>query len=180
MADQARSKYVLITGASEGQIGSGLVVAFQQKNFVVFATVLDLSKATHLSSLANVHILKIDLTSEKSVAEAVGYINEHTSGKGLDVLVNSARVEFVMPLVDTSLKEAKRLFDINIWGTVAMVQAFAPQIVKNEGTVVNLSSIAALVNTPWLGNYPASHQLSAAAKFSFQVFTQPQKRLSIR
>jgi 1-acylglycerone phosphate reductase len=144
-------KTVLITGASSGQIGAALVVAFQQKDFTVFAAVRDPDTATDLAKLPRVHILKVDLTSETSIAEAVEHVEAHTSGRGLDVLINSARVEFVMPLVDTSILEGKRLFDINIWGTLAMIKAFTPQLIRNKGTVANMSSIGGLVNSPWLG-----------------------------
>jgi 1-acylglycerone phosphate reductase len=149
-------KSVLVTGASSGQIGAALVVAFQQKGFTVFAAVRDPEKAADFSKLQSVHILNLDLTSEASIAEAVEFVQARTSGKGLDVLMNSARVEFVMPLVDSSIIEGKRLFDINIWGTLAMVKAFTPQLIRNRGVVVNMSSIAGLVNTPWLGNSPYS------------------------
>lgn len=97
------------------------------------------------------HILKADLTSEASIAEAVEHVETHTSGRGLDVLVNSARVEFVMPLVDSSIFEGKRLFDINIRGTLAMIKAFTPRIIQNKGTVVNMSSIGGILNSPWIG-----------------------------
>lgn len=83
-------------------------------------------------------------------------MHTHTSGKGIDVLVNSARVEFVMPLVDTFMAEGKRLFDINIWGTLAMIKAFTSQLIQNKGTVVNMSSVGGLVNSPWIGIYAAS------------------------
>jgi 1-acylglycerone phosphate reductase len=144
-------KSVLITGANSGQIGAALVVAFQQKDFIVFAAVRDPDTATDLAKLPGVHILKVDLTSEASITEAVEHVEVHTSGRGLDVLMNSARVEFVMPLVDSSISEGKRLFDINIWGTLAMIKAFTPQLIQNKGTVVNMSSMGGLVNSPWIG-----------------------------
>jgi 1-acylglycerone phosphate reductase len=145
-------KSVLITGASNGQIGAALVVAFQQKDFLVFAAVRDPDTATDLAKLPRVHILKIDLTSAPSITSAVEYVETHTSGRGLDVLINSARVEFVMPVIDTSIEEGRRLFDVNIWGTLGMVKGFTPQLIQSKGTIVNLSSIGGLVNTPWLGN----------------------------
>lgn len=152
MAQQAiAEKSVLITGATSGQIGAALVVAFQQKGFTVFAAVRNPEKATELSKLPRVHVIKLDLTSEASIAEAVESVQAHTSGRGLDVVVNSARVEFVMPVIDSSISEGKRLFNINIWGTLAVIQAFTPQLIQNKGTVVNMSSIGALINTPWLG-----------------------------
>ena len=143
--------FAFVTGASSGQIGAALVVAFQQKGFTVFAAVRDPEKAENLSKLPNVHILKLDLTSERSIADAVEFVEARTAGKGLDVLMNAARVEWVMPLLDTSIADGKRLFDINIWGTLAMAKAFTPQLIQSRGVVVNLSSIAGLVNTPWLG-----------------------------
>ncbi|KAM3064747.1 hypothetical protein ACMFMG_005732 [Clarireedia jacksonii] len=149
-------RFVLVTGAGSGQIGAALVVAFQQKGFTVFAAVRDPDKAVDLAKLPKVHVIHVDLTSEASIAETVKYVYTHTSGRGIDVLMNSARVEFVMPLVDSSLAEGKRLFDINIWGTFAMTKAFTPQLIQNKGTVVNLSSIGALLNTPWIGLYAAS------------------------
>lgn len=152
MAQQATEKFALVTGASSGQIGAALVVAFQQKNFTVFAGVRDPAKAPEaLSKLPRVHLLQIDLTSEQSVAQAVDSVEAQTAGRGIDVLVNSARVEFVMPVVDTALSEGKRCFDINIWGTFSMIKAFTPQLIRNKGTVVNLSSMGALVNSPWIG-----------------------------
>jgi 1-acylglycerone phosphate reductase len=146
-------KFVLVTGVSRGQIGAALVVAFEQKGFTVFAAAHDLETTADFSKLQNVYVLNIDLTSEASIAQAVEFVQARTSGKGLDVLMNSAKVEFVMPLVDSSMVEGKRLFDINIWGTLAMIKAFTPQLVQNRGLVVNMSSIAGVVNTPWLGKF---------------------------
>lgn len=148
---------VLVTGASRGQIGAALVVAFQQKDFQVFAAVENTDKAADLADLEKVHVIKVDLTSESSIADAVEYVQTQTSGRGIDVLANSARVEFVMPCLDTSMNDGKRLFDINIWGTFAMIKAFTPQLIQNKGTVVNLSSIGALVNTPWMGMPPKTN-----------------------
>jgi NADP-dependent 3-hydroxy acid dehydrogenase YdfG len=166
MAQQGiTTKSVFVTGASSGQIGAAMVVAFQQKGFTVFAAVRDPHTATDLSRLPNVHVLKVDLTSDISIAEAVESVEAQSSGRGLDVLMNSARVEFVMPLVDSSVAEGKRLFDINIWGTLSMTKAFTPQLIRNKGTVVNMSSIGGLINTPWLGNHPPTYGFSEKPNF---------------
>jgi NAD(P)-dependent dehydrogenase (short-subunit alcohol dehydrogenase family) len=105
-----------------------MVVAFQQKCFTVFEAVRDPYTATDLSKLPRVHVLEVDLTPDISVAvaEAVEFVEAQASGRGLDVLMNSARVEFVMPLVDSSIAEGKRLFDINIWGTLLIIKTFTP------------------------------------------------------
>lgn len=74
--------------------------------------------------------------------------------------MNSCRVEFIMAVVDCSLSEGKRLFDINVWGTFAMIKAFTPQLTENKGMVVNMSSIAGFMNTPWLGKTQPQHVLN--------------------
>ncbi|KAJ8061073.1 hypothetical protein OCU04_010150 [Sclerotinia nivalis] len=149
-------KSVLVTGASVGKIGRALALAFQQKGFLVFACVRNLESAADLAEIPNVHILVLDITSAQSIFSAVEFVRDRTSGKGLDILMNSARVEFVMPLLDYDLSESKRLFDINVWGTLAMVKAFSPQLIGNKGMVANMSSIAAYIHSPWLGLYAAS------------------------
>ncbi|KAF7853398.1 hypothetical protein EAF04_010692 [Stromatinia cepivora] len=149
-------KSVLVTGASVGKIGRALILAFQQKGFLVFACVRNLESAADLAEIPNMHILVLDVTSAESISSAVEFVRDRTSGKGLDILMNSARVEFVMPLLDYDLSESKRLFDINVWGTLAMIKAFSPQLIENKGMVVNMSSIAGFIHSPWLGLYAAS------------------------
>ncbi|ESZ94015.1 oxidoreductase, short-chain dehydrogenase/reductase family [Sclerotinia borealis F-4128] len=149
-------KSVLVTGASAGKIGHALVLAFQQAGFLVFSCVRDASASDDLAKMPNVHIITLDITSSASITAAVEIVRDRTSGAGLDVLMNSCRVEFVMPLLDYDVREGKRLFDINVWGTLAMIKAFTPQLVGNKGMVVNMSSIAGFIHSPWLGLYAAS------------------------
>lgn len=142
---------VLVTGASAGKFGRAFVLAFQKKGFLVFAAVRNSEKASDLAQIPDVHVISLDITSSESIAAAVEFVKERTSGKGLDVLMNSSRVEFFMPLLDCDINESRRLFDINIWGTLSMIKAFSPQLIENKGMVVNMSSIAGVIHSPWLG-----------------------------
>ena len=159
-------KTVLITGASAGGIGSALAIAFQRRNFHVFAAVRTPQKAAHLASLPNVTLLSLDVTSPTSIATAVEYFKQKTDGKGLDILVNNSGVGYTMPLVDASLGEGRKLFEVNFWGMLAMVQAFVPLLIigKHGGTVLNISSVGGEVHTPWIGLYSASK--AATTSFS--------------
>jgi short-subunit dehydrogenase len=58
--------------------------------------------------------------------------------------------------LDTDLHKAREVFDINFWGTLAMIQAFAPLVIAAGGTVVNTSSILSILNTPYSSIYNAS------------------------
>jgi 1-acylglycerone phosphate reductase len=145
-----QKKTVLITGCSTGGIGWAMAKIFHERGFHVFATARDPSKAADLSELSNVEILELDVTVPQTISQCKDTVVKRTGGK-LDVLVNNAGVEFVCPLLDVDVAEAKRLYDVNVWGPLAMVQAFAPLIIEAKGIVSNHSSIDAVLSMVWAG-----------------------------
>jgi 1-acylglycerone phosphate reductase len=145
-----QKKTVLITGCSTGGIGWAMAKIFHERGFYVFATARDPSKAADLSELSNVEILKLDVTVPQTISQCKDTVAKRTGGK-LDVLVNNAGVEFVCPLLDVDVAEAKRLYDVNVWGPLAMVQAFAPLLIEAKGIVSNQSSIDAVLSMVWAG-----------------------------
>ncbi|CAG8984163.1 hypothetical protein HYALB_00008165 [Hymenoscyphus albidus] len=153
-------KTVLITGCSGGGIGAGIAQELANQGHHVFATARDISKIpTELSSLSNVTILRLDVTSQPSITEAVENVTtvtERIGSAGLDVLVNNAGYGYSMPLLDVDIEKAKALYDTNVWGPVRMVQAFCDVLAANKGRVVMISSAGAAVNTPWIGAYCSS------------------------
>ena len=143
-------KSVLITGCSDGGIGSALAVAFQERNYHVFSTARNPSKMFELSKLPNVTPLLLDVTNSSHIAAAVKAVEGETGGT-LDYLINNAGRNHFMPLLDNDIEAAKRIFDTNVWGALAVTQAFAPLIINAKGTVVNITSISGHVNVPWMG-----------------------------
>jgi NADP-dependent 3-hydroxy acid dehydrogenase YdfG len=146
---------VLITGCSEGGLGSGLALAFQKAGLHVFATARNTSKLSYLTNLPNITLLSLDVTSPSSIAAALQTVQSTNDGK-LKYLVNNSGVGMVMPLLDSDIKGAKKMFDVNVWGVLAVSKAFTPLVVKERGTVIVVGSAAGLLNVPWLGvsNYP--------------------------
>lgn len=149
----ATNKTVLITGTSEGGIGAALVRAFQKKGLTVYAALRTPSKADELAKLPNVHLITLDVTSEQSVAAAAEFVKSHSEGKGLDILVNNCGVNYTMPVLDAPLSRCKEVFDVNLWGTLSMIQAFTPLLLQSKGMVVNISSVGGILNTPWIGKF---------------------------
>ena len=143
-------KTVLITGCSAGGIGSALVESFQKRNMHVFATARNPSKMSHLEKLPNVTLLTLDPTSKSSIVSAVENIKS-TTGGSLDYLINNAGQTIIMPTLDFDIETAKRMYDINVWGMLAITQAFAPFVIAAKGTIVNIASISTAVHTPWMG-----------------------------
>lgn len=145
-----QKKTVLITGCSTGGIGWAMAKAFQKQNFHVFATMRDTSNATDLLELDHVEVLELDVTVPLSISRCRETVTERTGGR-LDILINNAGVEFQSPLLDASIDDAKTLYDVNVWGLLAMVQTFAPLLIEAKGTVINQSSIDAVLNMAWAG-----------------------------
>lgn len=144
-------KSVLITGCSQGGIGSSLAKAFRAKGFYVFATVRSVAKAGPLVNQKGIEILELELTSLESIQQCARAVEKRTGGS-LDVLVNNAGASHVLPLLDTTIDEAKKLYDTNVWSVLAMTQAFAPMLVKAKGVLCNVSSVAACVPFALSGN----------------------------
>lgn len=148
-----KERSILITGCSADGLGAVLALTLAKQGHHVFATARDTSKIpSELSSLPNVSVLRLDVSSTESVAEASRVVED--AGHGLDVLVNNAGFGYTMPILDIDIDKAQRLYEANVWGTVRTVQAFAGLLMKSKGRVVNVSSVGAVVNTPWIGKRP--------------------------
>lgn len=140
----------LITGCSDGSLGSALALEFAKHDFHVYATLRNPEKAASLASHSAIEILPLDVTNSSSISSCAATIEKKAGGR-LDVLVNNAGMMFCMPLLDTSIEESKKLFDVNVWGLLAVTQAFAPMLVRSKGVVLNIASIAGAVRMAWQG-----------------------------
>ncbi|KAK8108706.1 hypothetical protein PG984_014507 [Apiospora sp. TS-2023a] len=145
MAATSTRKSVLITGCSDGGIGSALAETFHERGYHVFATLRNLAKISpRLSAEAakkneasnsnsRVTILQLDVLSPDSIAAAVASVKAATGGRGLDVLINNSGQAQILPALDTDIDEARKIFDLNFWAPLAMVQAFAPLLIEAGG-----------------------------------------------
>lgn len=146
-------KSVLITGCSANGIGAGLAEAFQEMGYHVFATLRTPSKLpAALASAPNVTVLTLDVLSLDSIAAAVESVKRETGGM-LDVLVNNSGGGYKAPALDVSIEEGKKLFDLNYWAPLAMVQAFAPLVIKAKGCIVTNTSASAFMPLPMMSIY---------------------------
>jgi len=166
------TKTALITGCSDDGIGSALAIAFQNRGYAIFACLRNPKKATALSNLPNVTITTVDVTSPFSIAAIEEVVRIRTDGK-LDVLINNAGQTLSAPLLDSDLDAGRKLFEVNFWGAIAMIQAFAPMLVKTKGVVVNISSMGAIVNYPYIGVYASSKAALTLASETLKLELQP-------
>ncbi|GAW16517.1 hypothetical protein ANO14919_059470 [Xylariales sp. No.14919] len=151
----AAHKTVLITGCSDGGIGSALAATFQQRGYHVFATARDPSKMRDLEGLPNVTFLTLDIVKSDDIKAAVEAVAKYTGGT-LDCVVSNAGRNHFMPILDEDLDVVRRLFEINFIGPIALTQAFAPLLIKAQGMAVYIASISGHLNIPYMGTYAAS------------------------
>ncbi|KAK8061614.1 oxidoreductase- short-chain dehydrogenase/reductase family [Apiospora phragmitis] len=148
-------KTILVTGCSAGGIGAAIASALATHHHHVFATARNISKIPEsLSSLDNVTIFPLDVCDLASIREAVKFVTD--SGRGLDVQVNNAGAAYGTPVLDIDIERAQKLYDLNVWGPIRMIQAFSKLLIASRGRVVNISTCGAVVYTTWMGVYSSS------------------------
>lgn len=156
---------VLVTGSSKG-IGRSIAAELSRRGHEVVAT------ARHPQALAGLdvaHRVQLDVTDPVSVtraAEAVGPV---------DALVNNAGDIVVGPLESTPLDDVRRLYDLNVFGALRVVQAFAPAMrARRGGAIVNVSSLLGRVSFPLVGAYSSTkwalEALSESLRFELAHF----------
>jgi 1-acylglycerone phosphate reductase len=145
------TKVVLITGCSDGGLGSALASEFLTRNYHVFATTRNASKMGKLADQSGVTLLDLDVTVDLQISAAVESVKKATGR--LDILINNAGRNHFSPALDIDIPEAKQIFEINLWGPLALIKAFMPLLIESKGTVVNTTSISGYLNVPYMGKY---------------------------
>jgi 1-acylglycerone phosphate reductase len=86
----------------------------------------------------------------------------------------SAGMGYSTPILDADIDFARKVMDVNLFGRVAVTQAFAAMILKSKGIVLNIGSIAAVSPSPWAGMYNAScaavHQWNDTLRIEMEPF----------
>lgn len=146
---------VLITGCSTG-IGKSTAEEFSKEpTFKVWATMRDTTKSTLATDRSNLKIGVMDVTSDESVTKLISQIIEE-DGK-IDIVVNNAGYGIVGALETVKIEEAERVFDVNVWGPVRVLQAVLPYMRKQRsGYVINLSSTSGIRGIPCFEFYTGS------------------------
>lgn len=174
-----RDSVVVITGASSG-IGRATALAFARKRARL---VLAARRSEALESLAEecrkrgaealvvptdvVDAASMDRLAAKSI-EAFGRI---------DVWVNNAAVAVFGAFLDVPLSDYQRVLDVNVMGYVRGARAVLPHFrARGSGTLVNVSSIEAVIAQP----YGTAYAISKAAERALGVSLRSELRLEGR
>src|SRR5215467_10839911 len=144
-------RVVLITGASSG-VGQSTARLLSERGYKVIGTSRNLAGAERVPT---VEMLALDVRSDASVRTCVEAVFNRSAR--LDVLINNAGHELAGALEELSAEEARAQFETNFFGVFRMVNAVLPVMRQQKrGHIINVSSLAGLSPTPFLGIYSAS------------------------
>jgi NAD(P)-dependent dehydrogenase (short-subunit alcohol dehydrogenase family) len=115
--------------------------------------------------------LLFDVTDARAVEAAAQKVGAELKGRTLDALVNNAGVAVAGPVRYLPLDELQRQLDINLFGPIRVVQSFAGLLGADsdrqgpKGRIVNMSSVAGKIASPFMGPYAMSkHALEAMSE----------------
>lgn len=146
-------KVILITGASSG-MGKESAKKLIQQGHKVYTAARRIDLMKDLSAMGGFPI-KMDICNEADVENAVAGIIKK-EGK-IDVLWNNAGYGLYGSVEDVPLEEAKKQFEVNLFGLASITQKVIPHMRKaKSGTIINTSSMGGKMYMPLGAWYHAS------------------------
>ena len=163
MSDQV-FKSAVVTGAGSG-LGRDIALGLSAKGYRVFGTaissdeVADLKKASGGAAVLSV----CDITNEAAVKAWADEVTTRNEGR-IDLLINNAGILTPGPLEVLTLNAIRHEFEVNVFGAIAVVNAFLPALRKARGRIVQVSTMTATLPFPFNGP-------SGASKAAFDALT---------
>jgi len=162
------NKVIVITGAGSG-IGRALAISAVKAGASVALSDWNLASVEETAELTGaspgrVLVRKVDVRSDAEVTAFADAVKGAMAGA--HVVVNNAGVSLSDAVGHMKREDFAWLMDINFWGVVRGTEAFLPQLrARDEGHVVNVSSVFGLIGVPGQSAYNAS-------KFAVRGFTE--------
>jgi NAD(P)-dependent dehydrogenase (short-subunit alcohol dehydrogenase family) len=148
---KTKSKIALVTGASSG-IGEVTAERLARAGYTVYGT----SRREPRAGQQSFEMLRLDVTSDESVEAAVREVMRLNSR--IDLLVNNAGFG-VAPAgaEESSIEQARSIFDTNFFGIVRMIRAVVPHMrSQGSGRIINIGSVLGFLPMPYGALYAAT------------------------
>ena len=147
------SKRILITGAGSG-FGKGAALDLARKGHKVIAGVQIPPQKTELLFEADALGLELDVV----VLDITNETHRQTAFRhDIDVLINNAGVIEGGPAAEIPLENVRHNYEVNVFGTLAMIQGFVPQMVaRGKGKIITVSSTVGLMTVPTVSVYAST------------------------
>jgi NAD(P)-dependent dehydrogenase (short-subunit alcohol dehydrogenase family) len=146
-------KVALVTGGSSG-IGECAVRELIDAGFLVYTAARRVERMQPLAE-AGAHVFAMDVTDDASMVSGVDRIIAE-QGR-IDVLVNNAGYGSYGAVEDVPIDEARRQFEVNVFGLARLTQLVTPHMRKQgSGRIINISSIGGKFYEPFGAWYHAT------------------------
>jgi len=153
MTSVSTARVALVTGGSSG-IGEATARQLLDAGFTVYAVARRVDRMQSLAE-AGAHVFAMDVTDDASMSAGVRRILDEQSR--IDVLVNNAGYGSYGAVEDVPIDEARRQFEVNVFGLARLVQLVTPQMRdQRSGRVINISSIGGKFYEPFGAWYHAT------------------------
>ncbi len=159
MANQPSGKIAILTGSGSG-LGMETALTLAAAGYTVFGTVRTAAEESALLAEAarrnvTVRPLSMDLTNEEAVRAGVESVVAATGR--IDALISFAGLGLRGFFEDLTLEEIRRVYDVNVFGTMAIVQAVLPHMRRaRSGRIVLTTSIGGRMGTMTISGYASS------------------------
>jgi NAD(P)-dependent dehydrogenase (short-subunit alcohol dehydrogenase family) len=168
--------HVVVTGASSG-IGRATALRLAAAGWHVCAGVRNDNDGESLrrasQSGADVTPLLMDVTDPEQIKAAAEAVTQHVGGGGINALVNNAGIGITSPMELVRLESLRKQFEINVFGQVAVTQAFLPLLRRSRGRIVVIGSIGDRMTPPFGGPLAASKSAIASIADAFRQELAP-------
>jgi NAD(P)-dependent dehydrogenase (short-subunit alcohol dehydrogenase family) len=166
VSSQSR-EIVVITGASTG-IGAATASELARRGFHVLAGVRRDRDADAIRG-PGVEPLIIDITNPDHIRALATRVHADPQGRAVRAVVNNAGIGVNAPFEAFAIDEWRNLFEVNLFGHVAVTQALLPALIRSKGRVVNISSVGGKIAMATYGPY-------AATKFALEAVSDSLRR----
>jgi NAD(P)-dependent dehydrogenase (short-subunit alcohol dehydrogenase family) len=157
---EAARRTAAITGAGSG-LGREIALKLAAKSYRVFGTALSDEEVDDLSAASDGQVSPsiVDVTDEGAVKGWAASVTDELAEAGLDVLVSNAGILTPGPLEVLPLQAIKREFDVNVFGGLAVINAFLPALRQARGRIVAVGAMTGRFPLPFNG--PSSSSKAA-------------------
>ncbi len=163
-------KVALVTGASSG-MGEATALLLSSQGYKVYGAARRIDKMKALE-MKGITVLSLDLTNDDSINKCVAEIVA-IEGR-IDILINNAGYGSYGAIEDVPIDEARRQFEVNLFGLARICQLVLPYMRKNNyGRIVNISSMGGKIYTPFGAWYHATKHALEGWSDCLRLETKP-------
>ncbi len=131
-------KNIIITGTSRG-IGNELALKFANEGHQVLA--ISRKTCTVLAKHENVTCLSVDLSNAENLKDITHFLS--STWKQVDIIIHNAGAIVLKPFAETSVEDFRKIYEVNVFGVVALTQIALPYL-KSGSHVVTISSMGGI------------------------------------